>query len=492
MRCPPVVVALIAAVAFASAQCSMLLAIADPTPNKPASTDVQRAPFHVETWAVYRYSSMNEGRNSSPAVMRRWVTYLDAPISSAVVRVCNVPGHPCFSVVYVDNSVQFFGGCGYSDPVINGNLKQQGTLPESSWLHKSSDITYGNRVFYIYNEKKCTASAPDTAVLVNLKSRDALAWMNAHYQREFGDSIPDYYMNDDIRTVNKFSGSSAYEYSDWVDMQNAEASWLAGELNRKGQIQKVFFNGCDRNPYVAPAVQLVKMRPNIMGCENENGVNADDIRNGRDIYMLDNCARVSLNPNGGIFINGPDEEGTASSPNIMARRQATAFNWLCYVPNRVIFWEQEEWGGQYVNVFPEEGVYTTQPAESMLMPGACPDATVGRGTPGNTGTSGDPCARHGHNDLLAPGTTKVFRREFGRCYNQGVAVGRCAVVWNMSDSAVTIRADWLKYSYAHMMTMNAGHDGHGTIEDGGTITLTTPVTAVGQSIAPYDAIFLMQ
>jgi hypothetical protein len=227
------------------------------------------------------------------------------------------------------------------------------------------------------------------------------------------------------------------------------------------------------------------LRPNIVGCENEGGVGFENLKNGHAVYMLDNCARVSLNPNGGIFLNGPDTDG-----GLIGRRQSTAFNWLCYVPaGRVVQWEEEEWGSPYVNLFPEEGIYMTRPLQSMLAPGACPDSTISAGGAGNDGTSGLPCRIHGHNDLMVLGSSPlpVERREFAQCYNRARLIGVCGVIWNMTPFPVTVGSGWLRQKYAHTMTMHRG-----TIDEGGTVTFDARVTPAGTIIPAYDALFLFQ
>lgn len=447
----------------------------------PAST----VPLHVETWAGYRYGGVDEGVKSPPATMRRWVTYLDGgwPHNK---YVCDVPGHPCKTVDYIDASNEYFGTCGWSTAVVYGGLTQQQTLAESAWLHVRPPLTYATRIFNNRNNH-CAAGTPNTGLFINKNSRsgpgNALAFFNAFMQNRYRDGWPDYLMNDDIDVFNDLwpTGLGAYEYRSWVDLQNAQAAFLGGEVRRDGRAQNTFFNGCSSNPAAVTAVNLIKMRPNILGCITEANVNSKSIGNGRVQYSLDNCARVTLSANGGIFVNGPDEEG-----GMPARRQATAFNMLCYVPGREIFWEEEEWGGKYVNVFPEEAIYPTRPIQSMRMPGGCPDENISRSGAGHDGSGPSACTVHGHNDLLTDGFN-VERREFAQCYNQSVPVGGCAVVWNLSPAAVSIRPGWLKQRYTREMEMLGG-----TIDEGGTVRFTGGITPAGISIPPYDALFLFQ
>lgn len=445
----------------------------------------QRVPMHVETWAGYHYGGVNEGIASPPATMRKWVTYLDGgwPYNR---DVCDISGHPCKTVDYLNASNEYFGTCGWSAAVVEGGLTQQNMLAESAWLHARPPLTYANRVFNnLYS--KCTAGSPNTGLFVNKKSRsgagNALAFFNAFMLKKYGQRWPDYLMNDDITVFNNLwpTGLSAYEYASWVDVLNAQAAFLGGLVRKTGTPEPLFFNGCANNPAAVTGVSLIKMRPNIVGCITENNTGKSALRNGRVLYSLDNCARVTLSAHGGIFVNGPDGD-----PGMMARRQATAFNMLCYVPSREVFWEEPQFGSKYVNVFPEQGIYPTQPLQSMSIPAQCPEADIALDGPGNTGSASTPCALHGHNDLLVAGLQNVERREFARCYNQAVPIGRCAVIWNLSDRSVTLPGGSLKQRYSRTMTMRGG-----TIDEGGTVALQ-PYAPKNYTIPGFDALFLIQ
>lgn len=450
----------------------------------PACT--REVPYHVETWAGYHYGGVDEGVESARSTMWKWVTYLDGgwPYNR---DVCDVRGHPCQTVDYINASNQYFGECGWSAAVVYGGLTQQHTLAESAWLHVKPPLAYATRIFNNHYTR-CVAGTANTGLFINKKSvsgaGNALAFFNTFLNKRYRQRWPDYLMNDDVDLFNNLwpTRLSAYEYRSWLDLQNAQAAFLGGEVNKNGKPQNLFFNGCGDNPAAATGVTLVKMRANIVGCITEDNVNSSAFRNGRVLYSLDNCARVTLNPNGGIFVNGPNSEG-----GVVARRRATAFNMLCYVPGREVFWEEEEWGSKYVNVFPEEGIYPTLPIQSMRMPAHCPDEELSSTGPGNDGAGIDPCKAHGHNDLLISGTKTVERREFAKCYNRGKHIGRCAVILNADAWPVSVRSNWLTQRYAHTMDMNGG-----TIDAAGTVTLTKPITPAGTSIAGYDALFLFE
>jgi hypothetical protein len=245
----------------------------------------QRVPFHVETWAGYHYGGVNEGIDSPPSTMRKWVTYLDGgwPYNR---DVCDVAGHPCKTVDYINVSNEYFGSCGWSAAVMYGGLTQQNTLAESAWLHVKPPPIYATRIFNNHYAR-CAAATANTGLFINKKSTsgpgNALAFFNAFMLKKYGNRWPDYLMNDDITLFNNLwpTGLAAYEYSSWVDLQNAQAAFLGGEVNHTGAPQDLFFNGCSGNPAAVTGVTLVKLRPNIVGCITEDNVTSDAVRNGR-------------------------------------------------------------------------------------------------------------------------------------------------------------------------------------------------------------------
>jgi hypothetical protein len=108
---------------------------------------------------------------------------------------------------------------------------------------------------------------------------------------------------------------------------------------------------------------------------------------------------------------------------------------------------------------------------------------------------GSVCTTGGHNDLLVPNTGSngkddapgVYRREFGECYNQGVAFGPCAAIVNYTSSTVTVKGRWLTQSYGHEITFTGGD----VQTPGSTVNLTGRVFTAGTTtILPYHAILL--
>lgn len=125
-------------------------------------------------------------------------------------------------------------------------------------------------------------------------------------------------------------------------------------------------------------------------------------------------------------------------------------------------------------MWPEEGIVGTAAVQTMAAPG-------GAGCLAGTGVV---CSSGGHNDLqVAPG---VYRREFGACYEQGTAFGRCAVLVNTTGAPVTVAPSWLTQSYQHQLTMTGGD-----VQSGGALNLAgAPFTPGSTTIGPQDAAVL--
>jgi hypothetical protein len=147
---------------------------------------------------------------------------------------------------------------------------------------------------------------------------------------------------------------------------------------------------------------------------------------------------------------------------------------LGYRPGHVVDWADLEQDSLDLAVWPEEGIYPTQPLESMAAP---------RGNGCLTG-SGAVCSAGGHNDVqVAPG---VYRREFRTCYDHGAAFGGCAVIVNDTSRAVAVSPSWLHQLYLHQITLNGGD-----VQSGGTINTTGAVFIPGVTpLAAHDALLL--
>jgi hypothetical protein len=185
--------------------------------------------------------------------------------------------------------------------------------------------------------------------------------------------------------------------------------------------------------------------------------------------LLDDMAHVDHTGKDFIVLLSYDTSGAVQS-----RRVQAASVLLGYSPGHTVSWSDLETDTANLSVWPEEGIVPTDPVQSMAAPGGT-DCLDGNGVVCSTG---------GHNDVqVAPG---VYRREFGACYNQGVAFGGCATIMNTTTSPVTVQSSWLTNSYRSQITMNGGD-----VQSGGSLNLNgAPCTAGSTTVGAQDAMLL--
>jgi hypothetical protein len=142
---------------------------------------------------------------------------------------------------------------------------------------------------------------------------------------------------------------------------------------------------------------------------------------------------------------------------------------LGYAPGKIVSWADLE--NPYskddvadpfstdLAVWPEEGIYPTDPVQTMTYPS---DDTGQNQC--LTGTGGEPptCDQGGHNKVLAytvpNGAGFVYRREFRDCFNRGTPIGPCAAIVNDSATSQAVQASWLSsnLSYKYVATLEPG------------------------------------
>jgi hypothetical protein len=230
-------------------------------------------------------------------------------------------------------------------------------------------------------------------------------------------------------------------------------------------------NSLPPNPFLPQGLDLVG-RGGVGGVISEGAPEDDGTLDPYYSTLLDEMAYVG-DETGGFVV--PLSYGAAgASYQGQSRRVQEATMLLAYSPGHVVDWADLEQGSGDLAVWPEEGIYPTEPVQSMGAPGGA----------GCLAGSGAVCATGGHNDLqVAPG---VYRREFGACYDQGVAFGPCAAIVNTTASPVTIQPGWLTQAYTHQITLVGGD-----VQSAGTINLThTPFTPGTTTTAPHDATLL--
>jgi hypothetical protein len=238
-------------------------------------------------------------------------------------------------------------------------------------------------------------------------------------------------------------------------------------------------NGISPNPWVRNTLPLLNQPGRVVGLTSEG--NPWDY-GFSPFYsdLLDVIAAVDARWRDFIVLLSNDRYAP-----LRARRVQEATVLLGYEAGHVVSGADLEQRKLDLSVWPEEGIYPTNPVESMRPP-------RGRGC---LAGSGHACPARGHNDLrVARGWSRldrgagVYRREFHDCYDRGVWFGRCAAIVNDTSRSVVVRDSWLRQSYAHVITMRGGD-----VQSGGRIDLTGAAFRPGATSIPSDdAILLAQ
>jgi hypothetical protein len=246
------------------------------------------------------------------------------------------------------------------------------------------------------------------------------------------------------------SATSTSEISSDAQLQSAHTAMSAAMTKPDGQRYFQVENTLPPNPWLNQGLDLLKSSVGVHGLVAEGEPEYNGTLDPYYSTLLDQIAYVANETDGFVV---PLSYGAANAPYQQeSRRVQEATILLGYSPRHVVDWADLEQGSRNLAVWPEEGIYPTQPLQSMGAPG-------GAGCLAGTGAV---CSRGGHNTLeVAPG---VYVREFGACYDRGVQFGGCAAIVNTTPSPVTVRSAWLARSYHHQVTFNGGD-----VQSGGTI-----------------------
>ena len=189
--------------------------------------------------------------------------------------------------------------------------------------------------------------------------------------------------------------------------------------------------------------------------------------------LLDQMAYITTRTKGFITLLSYGAAGAGDQPQARRVQEATVL--LGFKPEQVVDWADLKSGRPRLAVWPEEGIYPTDPVQSMGAPG-------GRGCLAGAGVV---CARGGHNGVqIAPG---VYRRVFRVCYSRRIAFGACAAIVNTTGSPVVVRSSWLSgVTFAHRIAFVGGD-----VQSGGTIRVKgSPFRAGTTVVGPQDAMLL--
>ena len=228
-------------------------------------------------------------------------------------------------------------------------------------------------------------------------------------------------------------------------------------------------NSLTDNPYLPTPFTMLDSATGVTGLISEGQPEYNGTLTPYYSTLLDEIAYVADRTSG--FVVPLSYAPAGASYEDQSRRVQEATMLLGYSPGHLVDWAALEQGSSDLAVWPEEGIYPTEPVQSMSAPGGS----------GCLAGVGQICSTGGHNDLqVAPG---VYRREFARCFDQGTAFGPCAAIINTTASPVTINPNWLTQTYTHQLTLTGGD-----VQSGGTANLTgATFTPNSTTIPAHDA-----
>lgn len=426
----------------------------------------QAAPAaHVETWAYDDCG--NGGTTAGAAVVRSWVTYAEANCGpqgvSKAMSDCHGGGQVfCNVIAYLDTNWIYPG----SSPTWSAF---NGAAAESWYQHLSSSPS-----------QRVATSSWGGGYLIN-QANPAVASFFGNYARANYDGVDGLMMDDQSAGMSAQLWSSNCSGCTSDNELHSDSALIAAHgavstamTHTSGQRFVQIDNALAPNPYLPQGFDLINASTGVVGMIGEG----EPENNGQlDPYystLLDQIAYVANNTNGFIAPLSYAPAGAAYQQQSRRVQEATIL--LGYSPGHLVDWADLENTSTNLGIWPEEGIYPTQPLQTMHAPG---------GSGCLTG-SGNVCATGGHNDLqVAPG---IYRREYAACDNQGTPIGPCAAIVNTTTTPTTVNPAWLTQTYTHQITFTGGD-----VQSGGTINTTGATFTPGATpVAADDAVILAQ
>jgi hypothetical protein len=255
-------------------------------------------------------------------------------------------------------------------------------------------------------------------------------------------------------------------------LQALHADMASALTHRNGAPFLQVDNTLPANPYLPQGLNMLNPRNGVEGWAVEGEPMDDGSFDPFYSTLLDQMAWIGHYTNG--FIVPMSVAPSGSFYQAQSRRVQEGTIMLGYSAGHVVDWAALEQGSSDLEIWPEEGIYPTNSVESMAAP-------RGRGCLAGTGHL---CSKGGHNSLRVTGG--VYRREFGRCYDNGRRFGACATIVNSTGHSVRIKKRWLHLHYRYQITF-AGGD----VQSHGRVNLRGARFRAGSTrVAPHDAILL--
>jgi hypothetical protein len=413
-------------------------------------------PTHIETWGYD--DGCNGGTGASASLVQLWLTYAESscgPNATKATTDCHADGTTyCTAIQYLDANRIY----------PTGSVPVAADAQENWWLHEpgftdaahrlSAPSSYGNTSF-LNDANPAVDSWFQNYVQTNYNSYDGLM------MDDIGEGGGEQFWGSGLSASQELPATSSLE--------SAHEQMADAMTHTDGSSFLQIDNGLSVNPYTPTPFPLLNNSSGVHGLVAEGDPESDGTVTSFYSTLLDDMAYVDSQPNEFLALLSYDDSG-----EVDARRVQAASVLLGYSPGHIVSWSDLEQNSNNLAVWPEEGIYPTDPVQTMATPGGS----------GCLAGNGQVCTSGGHNDLqVAPG---VYRREFKTCYNQGVAFGSCGVIMNDNSSPVTVQSQWLSLSYRHQITMVGGD-----VQSGGKVDPTGASFTPGSTTIPADDAILL-
>ena len=416
---------------------------------------------HVETWAYDDCG--NGGSSASASTVRTWVTYAESNCG---------PGGDTKALSDCHSGTTVF--CNVIQYLDTNWIYQNGSPPLQSFAAVASESWYQH-----------VPGSPSTRIstngygggnLINQASPGAQSFFSSYVRSNYNNT--DGLMMDDQSpglSMQLYSStchcSATSEASSSSTLRSAHEAMSAAMTHSGGQPFTQIDNSLPPNPYLPQGLDMLD-KSGVHGLISEGAPESNGTLDPYYSTLLDEIAYVANNTNSFVVPLSYGQSG--ASYQEQSRRVQEATMLLGYKPGHLVDWANLEQDSNHLGVWPEEGIYPTQPLQSM-------------GSPSGSGClagSGQVCSTGGHNDLqVAPG---VYRREFAACYDQASLIGPCATIINTTGGSVRVASSWLSGSYGHQITFSGGD-----VQSGGAINAAGTGFAPGATtIAAHDATLL--
>jgi hypothetical protein len=423
--------------------------------RKTAVLDVAVMPTHIATWTM---DDGCEGGNHAPAsLVRQWVTFAESkcgPSATKALSDCHASGLTyCTAVEYLDPEKVY----------AQGSLPIASSAQESWWLHQPGYTDSAHRISF---------SAYGGGNVLNEFDPGVDSWFHSYVQASY-DSYDALLVDETVGSLSQELYPSGFQATNEIPTDaalQASHDQLATSLTHaNGAPFLQIDNSLTANNNLSTSIPMLGNPPSVVGAVTEDVPEYNGILTSFYSTLLDEMAYVDNTANEFAVLLSYDTSGSRRSRRVQA---ATVL--LGYSAGHTVSWSNLNTKSTHLAIWPEEGIVPTDPIQSMPPPG-------GAGCFAGTGIV---CPVGGHTALeVAPG---VYRREFGTCYNRGIAFGPCAAIVNTGSAPVTLQSSWLSRTYRHRITMPGGD-----VQSGGTVNLAGLTVNPGTTAIPAtDAILL--